>query len=254
MVSIVMKKKILAFALIAFALVLSSFKEQAPVTVFMIGDSTMANKPYKDGNPEKGWGQVFGLYFNEQVKVDNHAVNGRSSLSFLGEHRWEPILKKLQPGDYVIIQFGHNDQKKDEARHTEPEEGYRANYIKYIEEARAKGAIPIVATPIVRRRFDENGTFYGTHGNYPDAVRKLAKDFDVPLLDLHSKSMQLVKDFGEIRSKQLYLHLTAGEYASLPEGREDDTHLSAYGAFKIADLAVAEIKENVPALAEFLKK
>ena len=249
-----LKIKTSVILVVLFGLALMNWSlQQDEITVYMIGDSTMANKPYKGGNPEKGWGQVFGLYFKDQVKVDNHAVNGRSTKSFIDEGRWNKVFEQLKKGDYVIIEFGHNDQKEDEKRHTDPEKGYRENYTKFIEETREKGAIPIIATPIVRRRFDEEGNFYGTHGAYPDVIRELSNEYDVPLLDLHKLSMQLVKDFGEERSKQLYLHITPGEYASLPEGRSDDTHLSAYGAFKIADLAAGEISEKVPALAEYLK-
>lgn len=226
------------------------------VTLFLVADSTVSNKPFdKGGNPEKGWGQIFPLYLEDGLKVDNHAINGRSTKSFIDQGRWDKVLKLIKPGDYVLIEFGHNDQKiEDSTRYTDPDIGYRNNLNKYIAETRAKGGNPILATPIVRRRFDENGNFVDTHGKYPEVVRAVAKEENVPLLDLHKKSKELVKAYGEERSKQLFLHIQPGEYASLPEGREDDTHLSPYGAFRICDMAVEEIEENIPEITKYLKK
>jgi len=220
----------------------------------MIGNSTMADKPYKDGNPEKGWGQVFPLYFKNGIKIENHAVNGRSTKSFLDEGRWVVILEKIKFSDYVIIEFGHNDSKKDDPkRFTEANTDYRDNLIKFVTEARSKNGIPILATPIVRRRFDKEGKFYDVHGDYPKVVRVLASELNVPLLDLHKRTEQMLIEFGEERSKLLFLFIEPMEYKSLPEGRIDNTHLSAYGAFKVCDFAVEEIRNLIPDLAVFLK-
>jgi lysophospholipase L1-like esterase len=153
------------------------------------------------------------------------------------------------------MEFGHNDEKKkDPNRYAAPRTDYRANLIKFITETRSKGGIPVLATPIVRRRFDENGNFYDTHGEYPVVVRELAEEYDVPLLDLHRKTEEMLKDFGEENSKKLYLHISSNEYKSLPKGRTDNTHLSAYGAFKVCDLAVEELRNSLPELARWLKK
>ena len=220
-----------------------------------MADSTVANKPFKDGNPEKGWGQVFPLYLKEGVKVDNHAVNGRSTKSFMDEGRWDKVLSLMKPGDYVIIEFGHNDEKiKDPSRYSDPDTAYRANLKKYIADARAKGGKPILATPIVRRKFDENGVFVESHGRYPEVVREVAKEEKVPLLDLQKETKALLMAYGEESSAKLYLHIKPGEYPSLPDGRDDDAHLSPYGAFRVADLVVAEIKKNVPELEKFIKE
>ena len=230
----------------------SSSKE---ITIFMIGNSTMADKPFKDGNPEKGWGQVFPLYFKEGIRVENHAVNGRSTKSFIDEGRWKVVLDRIKPGDYVIIEFGHNDEKKkDSTRYAEAHTNYKWNLEKFVDEAREKGGIPILATPIVRRKFDEQGKFYGTHGDYPDVVREVAREKNVVLLDLQKKTEELLKQYGEERSKLLYLHIEPGEYPSLPVGRKDDTHLSPTGAFRVCDLAVEEIRAKVEQLASFLKE
>lgn len=214
----------------------------------------MANKPYNKGNPEKGWGQVFPLYFKEGIKIENHAKNGRSSKSFRDEGLWDIVLEKIKPGHYVIIAFGHNDQKQDSPeRYSAPDTDYRKNLERYVRETRNKGGIPVLATPIMRRRFDENGKLYDTHGRYPEVVREIAKEKNVPLLDLHKQTEMLLKAYGEERSKELFLHIQPGEYASLPQGKEDDTHLSAIGAFRVCDLAIEEIKLAVPEWVPYLK-
>jgi lysophospholipase L1-like esterase len=224
------------------------------ITLFMIGNSTMADKPFKDGNPEKGWGQLFPLYFLDKIKIENHAVNGRSTKSFIDEGRWDSVLSKISEGDYVIIEFGHNDSKKEDlTRYAEANTNYKKNLIKFVRDTRLKGGIPILATPIVRRRFDDKGKFYDVHGDYPKVVREISKDMDVFLLDLHKKSEEYIVKLGEERSKDFYLHIDADEYNSLPEGKTDDTHLSPYGAFRICDFACDEIKLKIPELAKFLK-
>ncbi len=214
----------------------------------------MADKPYKDGNPEKGWGQIFPLYFGEGIRIENYAVNGRSTKSFLDEGRWSIVLERIKKGDYVIIEFGHNDSKKDDPkRFADANTDYRTNLIKFVSETRSKGGIAILATPIVRRRFDDQGKFYDVHGDYPKVVRDVASEMNVLLLDLHKKTEEMLIEFGEERSKLLYLHIEPREYKSLPEGRIDNTHLSAYGAFKVCDLVAEEIRNSIPELAAFLK-
>lgn len=249
-----MKRSILAGLALALLPLLGMVQKQKGFTIFLVGDSTVADKPYANGNPEKGWGQVFPLYLQEGVTVENHAVNGRSTKSFRDEGRWDKVLQKLQKGDYVIIEFGHNDQKsEDPKRYAAPETDYRRNLERYIAEARAKGARPVLATPIVRRKF-ENGQLIDTHGKYPDVVREVAAAHNVPLLDLEKRTRELVQTYGEEKSKALFLHLGPNEYASLPEGRTDDTHLSAYGAFRVSDLVAEEMQKNLPEVAKLLKK
>lgn len=224
------------------------------ITIFMIGNSTMADKPYKDGNPEKGWGQIFPLYFNEGIKIENHAVNGRSTKSFIVEGKWDSVVSKIKIGDYVIIEFGHNDAKKDDPkRYADANTDFKSNLEKFINETRQKGGIPILATPIVRRRFDELGKFYDVHGDYPKVVREICKRMNVLLLDLHKKSEEYIIKLGVERSKNFYLHIDADEYNLLPEGKIDDTHLSPTGAFRICDFAADEVKLKIPQLAKYLK-
>ncbi len=249
-------KRFILFVLVFISFTICAQHEQIrnSKTVFMIGNSTMADKPYKNGNPEKGWGQVFPLYFKEGIKIENHAVNGRSTKSFLDEGRWTVVLEKIKEGDYVIIEFGHNDSKKDDPkRFAEANTDYKINLTKFVNETRSKGGIPILATPIVRRRFDEQGKFYDVHGDYPKVVREISTELNVLLLDLHKKSEQMLIQFGEERSKLLFLLIEHYEYKSLPEGKTDNTHLSAYGAFKVCDLAAEEIRNSISELAVFLK-
>jgi lysophospholipase L1-like esterase len=210
-------------------------------TIYMIGDSTMANKP-TDDNPERGWGQMLPNYFMNSVMIENHAKNGRSTRSFLAESLWEPVLNKLKPGDYVIIQFGHNDQSKEKVDRYTPPEDFKKNLIKFVTETRGKHALPILCTPIMRRRFDDSGKFYDIHGVYPDLVREVANELNVPLLDMHRKSEKIIVDAGEEGSKKIFLWIEPGKYKSLPDGKQDNTHFSEYGARRMAELAVEEIR------------
>ena len=232
-----------------------SANQQSEITIFMIGNSTMADKRYDEGNPEKGWGQILPLYFKKGVRIENHAVNGRSTKSFLDQGRWEVVKEKIKPGDFVIIEFGHNDAKKeDSTRFADASTSYRWNLEKFVDETIEKGGIPILATPIVRRRFDKLGKFYDVHGDYPKVVREVAVEKNVILLDLQAKSEELLIQYGEENSKQLFLHIAPGEYPSLPDGKTDDTHFSPTGAFRICDLAAEEIRLKVKELSVFLKE
>ena len=224
-----------------------------PITLFMIGDSTMANKPVIPENPERGWGQLLPLYFQSSVVVDNHAVNGRSSKSFRSEGRWDVVMKKIKTGDWVIIQFGHNDEKPDEARHTDPFTTYTENLRRFANEAIERVAHPILANPVVRRNFDEDGALQPTHGEYPEAVQRLAKEMNLPLLEMTRTSRDLLTRLGKERSEGLFIWTRPGEYERFPDGNKDNTHFNALGATRMCDLAVNEIRKNIPELARHLK-
>ncbi len=242
-------------SLFAFlGLIIASTQKDRDITIFLIGDSTMANKPYEVSNPEKGWGQVFSLYFKEGIQVENHALNGRSSKSFRDEGHWDKVYKSIHPGDYVIIEFGHNDQKeKSPERYAKADTDYRQNLIRYIQETYEKGGKPILATPISRRSFNGQGVLIDTHGRYSEVVREVAEEYNVPLFDMHKETIELLEQFGVEKSKELFLHYRPGDYARFPDGQEDDTHLSPTGAFKVCDLVVQELEKKVPELAIFLK-
>jgi DNA sulfur modification protein DndE len=212
----------------------------------------MANKPLED-NPERGWGQMLPLYFEKDMPIENYAVNGRSTKSFINEHRWDTVLSKLKPGDWVLIQFGHNDAKiKDSTRYAAADGAYKTNLERFVKEARAKGANPVLITPVVRRNF-VNGVQKDNHGDYPAAVKAVAKALDVPLIDLLKSSSALVSAEGDSGSVKMFRTTSPGHYNTLPDGITDNTHFSVYGASKIAALVAADIREQQLPLAAYLQ-
>ncbi len=241
-----------ALALLLVLCPLALSKE--PITIFLAGDSTMAAKrPEK--RPETGWGEFLQKHFDERrVRIDNHAQNGRSTRTFIAEGRWQTIVDKLRAGDYVFIQFGHNDSSKEKVDRYTPPDDYRANLVRFIGEVRAKRATPVLLTPVMRRRFDEDGAVQDSHGVYPDIVREVAAGQRVTLIDMHRKSWQTLARFGVEDSKKLFLQLAAGEHANYPQGVNDNTHFSPRGAEIMASLAAAGIREQKLGLAKFLKK
>ena len=218
---------------------------QKKTCLYLIGDSTMADKPDSEHNPERGWGQMLPKLLTNAVVVKNHAVNGRSSRSFIQEGRWQKVLDSLHPKDYVFIQFGHNDQKsQDSTRYTNPFTQYRYNLERFVNETRSKGAFPILFTSITRRNFNEQGVLVDTHGAYPLVTRMVAKDLLVPFIDLQLLTEQLEISYGVEGSKKLHLHFAPGENAYRPTGVEDNTHLSVTGATLVAQLALDEMEKQ----------
>ncbi len=269
-----MKTKLLP-ALCAL-LLLTSFRTDTRdvTTIFMIGDSTMANKPLDGDNPERGWGQMLPGFFTEDIRVDNHARNGRSSKSFIDEGLWEQVRTQIRKGDYVFIQFGHNDEKPKPDRHTDPGTTFDANLRRFVEETRAKGGIPVLFNSIVRRNFFHNpnavtdddlrrekveGTalegdsLIDTHGAYLESPRRVAAELDVPFVDLNRLTHDLVQGMGREASKSLFCWVPANTYAACPKGRQDNTHLNIYGARRVARLAVNALAEAVPALKPYIR-
>lgn len=223
-------------------------------TIYGIGDSTMANKTKPEENPERGWGQMLPLFFNDNITIDNRAVNGRSTRSFIAEKRWDDILKTLKKGDYVFIQFGHNDQKeKDSTRYTNPHTAYRHNLIRFVTETRAKGATPILFSSIVRRNFNEKGVLISTHGDYTMETRLVAQELNVPFIDMEYYTELLEQSYGPEKSKQLHLHYKAGEIPYYKEDKADDTHLGVKGATEVAKIAVEELKKTKLDIIKYIK-
>ena len=223
-------------------ILLSGCRNKKPVTIYSIGDSTMASKK-ADVYPETGWCQVLGEYFDESVTVRNHAVNGRSSKSFIDEGRWDAVLDSLKKDDVVFIQFGHNDEKAyDTTRYTTPFGTYAANLEKFVKETREKGATPVLFTSIVRRKFGDNGKLIDTHGDYPVATRNVAQKLDVPLIDLQILTETWINALGDEPSKAIYLWTEPNK--RFPKGRKDDTHLSVKGARQVAILALQECQQQ----------
>ncbi len=241
--------------IVYFTLLLALLGFELPekkVRFFMIGDSTMADKPLA-GNPERGWGQLFPQLLTSEVEVRNHAVNGRSTKSFVKEGRWDSVMKQLRSGDYVFIQFGHNDSKiTDSNRYAAPQTTYRNSLIRFVNDARSKGANPILVTPVMRRKFDSKGAFVDQHGEYPGVVREIAKQMNVQLIDLHQSSQKLIEQHGVEGSKKMFLWIDPRHYTAMFEGKKDDTHFSDYGAISVASLVCAEMKQKNIA-AQYLK-
>ncbi|KJD31089.1 rhamnogalacturonan acetylesterase [Tamlana nanhaiensis] len=245
-----MTKHFIFIISLAFTLSCSAQK----TTIYLIGDSTMANKKNPEHNPEHGWGQVLQDYFTNDAVIDNRAVNGRSSKSFIGEGRWDSVLETLKKDDYVFIQFGHNDQKfKSPDRYTNPHTTYRHNLIKYVNETREKGAIPVLFSSITRRNFNEHGVLVDTHGEYPLEVRLVAQEYNVPFIDLQYLTEVLELSYGEEASKKLHLHFAPGEHPYYKKGKEDNTHLSNLGANEVAKLAIVSLKEKVASIKKYIK-
>ncbi len=226
----------------------------AQITIYIAGDSTAANKT-ADKRPETGWGEMLQQYFDpSKVVVDNRAMNGRSTKTFISEGRWQAIVEKLKKGDYVFVQFGHNDESKEKGERYTPPDAYRANLIRFIADVRAKNANIVLMTPVMRRRFDEDGKFVDTHGEYPDIVRAVAQEKKVPLIDMHRKSEDIIKKYGVEGSRELFLQLKPGENPNYPKGIEDNTHFRPKGAEEMAKLAVEGIRGAKLSLRKYLKK
>ncbi|MFV0267334.1 MAG: rhamnogalacturonan acetylesterase [Draconibacterium sp.] len=241
----------IAFTLLLTFSLIFGCGEKKPVNIFSIGDSTMATKK-PEVYPETGWCQALPEFFEANVTVHNHAVNGRSSKSFIDEGRWQVVLDSLQNGDYLFIQFGHNDEKDyDSTRYTTPFGTYSENLERFVNEARIKGAEPVLFTSIVRRKFGENGKLVDTHGEYLVATRKVAEKLNVPLVDLQKLTEKWVNELGDEASKKMYLWTEPDE--KFPEGRKDDTHLSVEGAQNVARLAMEECRRQKLGFAKYLK-
>ncbi len=223
-------------------------------TLYMIGDSTMADKPLNPPQPERGWGQLLPIYLKFPQMVRNHAKNGRSSKSFIFEGLWAEVQQSLEPGDYVLIQFGHNDQKQQSPeRYADAAGDYRDNLKRFILESQQRGAHPILVTSIVRRRFDGNGQPVDTLGDYPQAAREVGMEMQVPVLDLHARTAELLARYGVERSKQLFMWVDSDLFAAVHESKHDDTHLSADGASRVCEMVMDELRRIDHPLAQFAR-
>ncbi|WP_316748528.1 rhamnogalacturonan acetylesterase [Pedobacter gandavensis] len=216
-----------------------------PVKIWMIGDSTMCN--YESSRaPLTGWGMPFANFFSDDVQVNNRAKGGRSTRTFISENRWSNVSDSLSKGDYVLIQFGHNDAAKGEKykeRYTSVAD-YKTNLARFIQESRAKNAFPILITPVSRLSFDKNDHAKETHTEYTAAVYEVAKAYDVSLIDLDRESRALYEKMGPLASKKLFMQLEPGVHPNYPEGKKDNTHFNEFGARKIAQLVLSEMKKQ----------
>lgn len=218
--------------------------------IYLAGDSTVANCPEHEA-PMAGWGQFLHTFFNGNLLIQNHAMGGRSSNSFIEEGRLQVILDRIQPNDYLFVQFGHNDQK---SYGTEPYSTYQKCLTEYVDGARAKGAIPIFLTSVHRRRFDAEGKLENSLGDYPIAMIQLSETLDVPLIDLWAKTKVLYEELGVEQSKKLFTILEPNVHLNYPDGIKDNTHFSEAGAVEIGKLVVEGIEElQLPLIANFKK-
>jgi lysophospholipase L1-like esterase len=234
---------------VAIFFLLGFLQQKKKIKIFIAGDSTAANKEVK-AYPETGWGMPFAYFFDSTVTVDNRAKNGRSTKTFISEGLWQKLIDDVHEGDYVLIQFGHNDESKEKTeRYTAPEE-YKANLTKFINDTRSKKAFPVLLTPVSRRQFDSAGNVKETHAVYSPLVREVAKQTNTPLIDLDELSRQLLQKFGPKNSKLLFMQLEPGEHPNYPQGRNDNTHFNEFGARLIAEIVLKEIKKVCPELAE----
>ena len=212
-------------------------------TIYIAGDSTAADYE-KSKHPMHGWGQMLSRFFDENIDVENKAMCGRSTKSFIDEGRLGEIDRKITKGDYLFIQFGHNDEKKeDETKYTRPFVEYKENLKIFAETAIRKEAYPVFLTPIVRRWFNEDGELVNTHGEYIRAMKELAGELNVPLIDVHQKTWDSVSELGFEGSKKLYMCVEPGRFKNYPVGLNDNTHLIIKGALHVAGMVARGTKE-----------
>jgi lysophospholipase L1-like esterase len=235
-----MKKILLITSLIA--VVAFSSIEKKKIKIFLAGDSTMSIKETK-AYPETGWGMPFVYFWDSTITIVNRAKNGRSTKTFISEGLWKSITDEVREGDYVFIQFGHNDESPEKKERYATPDTFRMNLASFVAEARAKKAIPVLLTPVSRRKFDSTGKALETHKEYSAYVKEVATKENVLLIDLDTKSRELYQQFGKGNSKLLFLQLKPGEHPNYPEGRDDNTHFTELGARLIAQLVLKELRE-----------
>jgi len=269
-----MKRINYLFIALALLLLMSAVPDKT-TTIFIIGDSTAANKDISGGKQERGWGMVLQSYFDDNIVVNNHAVNGRSSKSFIEEGRWDKVLELMKPGDYVIIQFGHNDEKPQPQRHTDPGSTFDYNLAKFVRETREHGGIPVLMNCVVRRNFtkiapkndddeklrtstfkDAQGLVEGdslidTHGLYRVAPRDVALRMNCHFVDANQITHNLEQGLGTEASKKLHMWFMPGTEPSEPKGKQDNTHYNIYGSHTVARLLADALCEEIPVLKKY---
>ncbi|MFV0338395.1 MAG: rhamnogalacturonan acetylesterase, partial [Chthoniobacterales bacterium] len=219
------------------------------ITLFIASDSTATEQ---NNEPWTGWGQMLSGFFDSNVAISNHAQSGLALFSFYSQRRLVKILSMLKPGDYVFIQFGHNDQK-DKSENAGPFTTYTANLKKFIGEIREKGGQPVLVSPMERRRWS-GGKPRPTLADYAEAVRKVGEEEKVPVIDLNAMSLTLYEAFGESNSAKLFVHYPAHTFPGQEKKLKDNTHHNAFGAYELAKCMAEGIREKLPELAAHLRK
>jgi len=232
----------------------------------MAGDSTMADKPLfkqledsltgesmEEAFLERGWGQLLPEFISAEGTLLNFARNGRSTRTFVEGGLWGELYDQVSPGDLVIIQFGHNDGVITKRSYTNPAQ-FRLNFVAFVNEVKAKGGDPILCTPVARRRFNDEGMLEATHGDYPEIIRSVAAQEEVPLIDMETLTSQWLQEAGVEGSKQYFHKLPPGVSKLYPKGLDDNTHFNEQGAREVAQMFVNEIKkQKVKQLIHLLK-
>jgi lysophospholipase L1-like esterase len=216
------------------------------LTIFLCGDSTVVDQ---DNEPWCAWGQIIPLFFDTRVSVANYAESGEDASSFIGERRLPKLMSKVKKGDYLFIQFGHNDVK-----FRDPFGVYKENYRKYIVQAREKGAVPVLVTPVNRRTFGENGVMSTTFADYVEALKQLSGEEKVALIDLNAMSIALFNAMGVEESKKAFIHYPAGTFEGEPKQLSDNTHFSIYGAYELAKCMIEGIKAGNLPVKKYIRK
>ena len=253
-----MKRKTIFFCLPFLLLFLSLGCTTAtkPVKILMAGDSTMADKPlFKQFNDsltgeskeeiflERGWGQLLPELITSKGTVVNFARNGRSTRTFVEEGLWDELIDTIIQNDIVIVQFGHNDGVITKKSYTNPAQ-FRLNFVGFVSEVKSKGGLPILCTPVARRKFNNNGDLESTHGDYPDIIRNVATQENVPLIDMEILTSKWLQEAGIENSKQFFHKLPPGVSKLYPKGLDDNTHFNELGARKVAQIFVEEAKRQ----------
>ncbi len=221
------------------------------IKIWLVGDSTMCTYEPERG-PITGWGMPFAYFFDSTVEIDNRARGGRSTKTFIEEKRWQAVADSVSEGDYVLIQFGHNDEAKEPqyaARYT-PVPAYKTNLARFISETRAKKGIPVLITPVSRMKFDSSGNAQETHKEYSEAVFEVGRQLKTPVIDLDKMSRELLQKLGPQNAKLLFMQYEPGQEPLFPEGQKDNTHFNEFGARRVAELVLAEIRNQKIPLIE----
>ncbi|OFX52905.1 MAG: hypothetical protein A2W86_01160 [Bacteroidetes bacterium GWD2_45_23] len=223
--------------------------QDSKTKIFIAGDSTAQTYNEERDGLIKGWGQMLDCYLNENIEVVNHAIGGRSTNSFIAEGRWDKLLSEVKPGDYVFIQFGHNDASTRPERHTSYEE-YEVNLKRMVEDVREKDAHPVLLTSLVMRTFVNGHLTDNRLKGYPAITRKVAKEEEVSLIDVNLKSRDFITMLGDEASKPYYRWVEPGVDPKKPDGLQDDTHMMEKGAKKVAQFVAEGIAELKSGLSE----
>ena len=224
---------------------------QQKVVLRLMGDSTMADKDLSYQNPERGWGQRLKSHVDADVLVANYAMNGRSTKSVQTCGIWDKVKADLKAGEYLFIQFGHNDSKEsDTTRYAAAFGAYQENLRKFVDHALAVGAKPVLFTPVARRWFDSKGNLRrDSHGDYPAAVKQVAQEYGLPLIDAEQVTLNWLEGLGDVPSRKYYMWIEEGTNPKHPKGKKDNTHTNVAGARQIVNLLLPEIVKIIPELA-----